>query len=258
MMKKINTDLLPEASIIIITLNEEKKLPRLLKELAEQTYQNFQLIVSDSNSSDNTQLVVEQFNQKWNKVLFYQCGVTNGPGRGRNRWVEQAKHEIIFFFDADTQLSDKQFLAKALSSFQKNNLDVAGAYTKPNTSRFDHLFGTRVTNIICFIFQHTSLPIAAWGCMMTKKSIHTDIAWFDESITLGEDSAYVQRAKKHWFTFWILPQRFIFDMRRIEHYGVRNTAYTYLKTLFRLIGGWDFPRKKDTKQVDYPFDEYSK
>lgn len=84
-MKKINTDFLPHASIIIITLNEEKRLPRLLKELAQQTYQHFQLIVSDSNSSDKTQLVVEQFKKERNKVQFYQCGVTNGPARGRNR-----------------------------------------------------------------------------------------------------------------------------------------------------------------------------
>ncbi len=93
---------------------------------------------------------------------------------------------------------------------------------------------------------------------MTKKTIHTDIAWFDETITLGEDSAYAQKAKKQWWRFWMLPQYFTFDMRRIEHYGARHTAYTYLKTLFHLIGWWDFPRKKDTKQVDYPFDEYSK
>ncbi len=59
-MKKINTENLPPTSIVIITLNEEKRIPRLLEELSRQTYQDFQLIISDSNSTDNTEEVVKK------------------------------------------------------------------------------------------------------------------------------------------------------------------------------------------------------
>lgn len=254
-MKKINTEHLPPTSIVIITLNEEKRLPRLLNELTEQTYQNFQLIVSDSNSTDKTQEVVEQYTTVWRELLFHQCWVTNGPARWRNRGAEQAKNEIIFFFDADTQLWNNAFLENALSHFLNKEFDVASTYIKPNTANISHHIWTTISNIIYSIFQYTSLPLAVWWCMMSKKSVHQHINWFDENITLGEDSAYAQTAKKQWYTFWILPQRFIFDMRRIENHWARKTSYTYLKTLFHLMRWWDFPHKTDTKQVDYTFDQ---
>lgn len=42
-------------SIIIITLNEEKNISNILDDLKSQTYNNFEIIISDSNSSDKTE-----------------------------------------------------------------------------------------------------------------------------------------------------------------------------------------------------------
>gem|GEM_PF-4877730 len=67
---------LPRLSIVIITLNEEKRLPRLLAQLEQQTYQDMQLIVSDSNSTDRTREVAEAYRHIGHSFLFHQCGVT--------------------------------------------------------------------------------------------------------------------------------------------------------------------------------------
>ncbi|MBP7847864.1 glycosyltransferase [Patescibacteria group bacterium] len=66
--------------MVIITLNEEKTLPRLLKQLADQTVQNFELIISDSNSSDRTEQVAKEYSSVGTEFHFYNCGVTKGPG----------------------------------------------------------------------------------------------------------------------------------------------------------------------------------
>jgi len=70
---------LPAISIIIITLNEEKVLPVLLQELEKQSYQNFQLIILDSNSSDSTQQVAQKYTHLGESFIFHNCGVTKGP-----------------------------------------------------------------------------------------------------------------------------------------------------------------------------------
>jgi len=70
------TKILPPISIIIITLNEEKRLPRLLEQLSRQTYQDIQLIVSDSNSTDTTRQAAEAYNHVGHNFTFHQCGVT--------------------------------------------------------------------------------------------------------------------------------------------------------------------------------------
>ena len=58
----------PELSIIIITLNEEENLPRLLKSIEKQDYEDYELILSDAGSKDkalaDTMLVQELSAQK--------------------------------------------------------------------------------------------------------------------------------------------------------------------------------------------------
>ena len=46
-------------SIVVITLNEEKRISRLMEELSVQTHQEFEVIVVDSNSEDNTREVAQ-------------------------------------------------------------------------------------------------------------------------------------------------------------------------------------------------------
>jgi glycosyltransferase involved in cell wall biosynthesis len=75
-MVEINTESTCPISIIIITLNEEARLPRLLAQIEQQTYQNIQLIVSDSNSSDHTREKAEEYRHIGHNFIFHQCGVT--------------------------------------------------------------------------------------------------------------------------------------------------------------------------------------
>ena len=160
---------LPRLSIVIITLNEETRLPRLLAQLEQQTYQNIQLIVSDSNSTDGTKQWAERYKYLWNNFLFHQCGVTKWPWYGRNRWAEQAMHDLLLFVDADTQLPDDRFLERTVVYFVRHHYDIAGCYLQSNTTNPIHILWSRITNILFFVMQYTKTPLLAWCYILAKK-----------------------------------------------------------------------------------------
>lgn len=85
-------------SIIITTKNESKNLPKLLNSLKRQTYKNFETIVVDNESTDNTQEIAK----KRGALVF-----NKGPERSiqRNFGVQKAKGEYVLILDADMALT---------------------------------------------------------------------------------------------------------------------------------------------------------
>lgn len=59
-----------KCSVIIITLNEERNIANLLSDLCEQTHKDFEVIVADSRSTDNTIRIAEEFSQKLGLVYL--------------------------------------------------------------------------------------------------------------------------------------------------------------------------------------------
>ncbi|RTR39555.1 glycosyltransferase family 2 protein [Shewanella canadensis] len=85
-------------SIIIITLNEEKRIGSLLESLSLQTYQNFEVIVIDSNSQDSTVQLALSYSEILPSLTVERIA-TKGVGLGRNTGAKLATHEQLLFLD---------------------------------------------------------------------------------------------------------------------------------------------------------------
>lgn len=92
--------IIPKVSIVIPTYNRGDQLRICLKSLQEQSFKNFEVLVCDDGSTDNTFTVVEEFKDVLN--LNYIKDVNfGGPAKPRNNGLKQAKGEIIAFLDSD-------------------------------------------------------------------------------------------------------------------------------------------------------------
>lgn len=216
-------------SVVIITLNEGKTVGRLLEDLAQQTYQNFEVILVDSNSDDNTCEVAESHREALPSLQIVQMD-SRGVSLGRNRGAALAQHERLLFLDADVRLG-ANFLANAIERLESKQLDLSGAYMSIKQLPLAHKLGYGFMNLGLFATQY-GFPTAIGACIFSTKTIHSRISGFDERITLCEDCDYVKRASRTW-RFRLLPMSFGFDNRRLNQDGLLKTGFVYLRANIR-------------------------
>lgn len=90
-------------SIIIPTFNRANLIIQTLESIQNQTYQNFECIIVDDGSDDDSEKVVSNFIEKDNRFQFYKrpSDKIKGPNACRNYGFEKSKGEFIYFFDSD-------------------------------------------------------------------------------------------------------------------------------------------------------------
>ena len=180
-------------SIVVITLNEEKRIGRLLEGLSKQTHQDFEVIVIDSNSEDATCEVAQAYQASIPELTVHKME-KRGVSLGRNTGASLAKHERLLFLDADVCLKP-DFLATAMTQLSAKKLEVAGVYMGSKGLPMAHRLGYGMFNIGLFLTQYT-FPTAVGACIFSTKRAHEELQGFDEHITLCEDCDYVKRVAK--------------------------------------------------------------
>lgn len=113
----------PFFSIIIPTYNRSYTLSRPIDSVLNQSFQNFELIIVDNGSTDNTQEWLSK-NYKNDKIIYsYQTG-SGSPASPRNKGISLAKGEWVCFLDSD-DMWKKEKLEFILDAIQcQSNLDV--------------------------------------------------------------------------------------------------------------------------------------
>lgn len=119
--------------------NRAHLLPRLYESLMAQTFQDFEWIIVDDGSTDNTEEIVKEWLQPEGGVnilhpldgikgcIRYIKQPNGGKHRAINRGVQEAKGELFFIVDSDDRLPSNSLLRIAYYYEQiKNNLQFAG------------------------------------------------------------------------------------------------------------------------------------
>ncbi len=89
-----------KVSVIIPIHNSEKTIKQCLTSVLNQTYKNYETIVVDNNSTDNSKSIINSFQNK-NKEIKYFFEKRIGRGFARNKGLKEAKGEIIIMTDSD-------------------------------------------------------------------------------------------------------------------------------------------------------------
>lgn len=109
-------------SVVMPSFNSEKYIKRSIESVLNQSYENWELIIVDNNSSDNTLKIAESFNDDRIKVILIDNqGVI---ARSRNKGLEVAKGEYTCFLDSD-DLWGSSRLEIIVESLKKNTLQNA-------------------------------------------------------------------------------------------------------------------------------------
>ncbi|MCD9853820.1 glycosyltransferase family 2 protein [Epilithonimonas sp. JDS] len=91
-------------SVIIPSYNSTDTIERAIDSVIHQTYQNWELILVDNNSTDNTSEKLYEYQKKFPDRITVLKEVTKGAPAARNKGLYEAKGEWIQFLDADDEL----------------------------------------------------------------------------------------------------------------------------------------------------------
>ncbi|HMT26874.1 MAG TPA: glycosyltransferase [Candidatus Absconditabacterales bacterium] len=112
-------------SIVIPMYNESKYLGRCLDSLLHQTIQDFELIIVDDGSTDNSVEIAESYRTKFLHLLVLKQH-RGGPGKARNRGANETKSDILVFVDAD-MMFDQKYLEELIGPIE-NHKEIGTAH----------------------------------------------------------------------------------------------------------------------------------
>ena len=219
----------PYFSIVIPCLNEEHFLPKLLKNLNSQTFNDFEVIVVDGNSEDKTAQVTTQFKSKY---PLYLCSTkTRNVSFQRNLGAKKAKGDILIFFDADTQIP-KNYLNGIAQAFEKKHPHFLSTYIDVDS---DNLLERAYIPLSNFIFEFgraIKTPLSYGAMQAVKRNAFFDVGGYDDKTKFGEDGQLFQKLYNFNYKYTILRSpRYIFSLRRCRKEGTLSS----LAKQFRLI-----------------------
>ncbi|HEO98691.1 MAG: glycosyltransferase family 2 protein [Campylobacterales bacterium] len=117
-----------KATVTIVTpsYNSEKFIAQTIESVLNQTYREWEMIIVDDKSTDNTVELIEPYAQKDKRIKYIVLEENSGPAVARNRAIEEAQGRYIAFLDAD-DLWMPQKLEKQITFMQREN--IALSYT---------------------------------------------------------------------------------------------------------------------------------
>lgn len=129
-------------SIVMPAYNCEKYIVQSINSILQQSYRNWELIVIDDCSTDNTPLILEQMQKEDTRIKYYRNEFNSGVSETRNKAIEIAKGEWIAFLDSD-DMWEKFKLEKQILFSRKNNCKfvfTGSCYINEKGDKFNGIF----------------------------------------------------------------------------------------------------------------------
>lgn len=222
----MDTELL--VSVILPTYNRAHTLSRAVNSVLNQTYKNFELIIIDDCSTDNTEEVVKNIHDE--RIVYIRQSSNKGAAAARNTGIKIAKGDYVAFQDSDDEwMSEK--LEKQMKVFESDANDFSVVYTDMLRISSDEtikywsspdLFCGKVINPLTNEYQVLNLGIQS---VLIKKRCFDEIGLFDESFPRFIDLEFFIRLAKR-YPFWHIREPLV---KYYETEGISTNGLAYIK-----------------------------
>lgn len=222
----------PEVSVVIPTYNRAHLLCRAIDSVLEQTFSNFELIIVDDASSDNTKEVVSSYKDK--RIVYVRNNVNKGAAGARNAGIAVAKGTYVAFQDSDdVWLPEK--LERQIDKITSLGGDVV--FSKVQFCDEDNkiLPPTHSTALSEGIYRNLLFygNFIDTPTLVCRKSLFSVIGAFDESLNYIEDWDFALRAAKSGASFVYVPEVLVKSYHTAGGVNDSKCATTLLKVIDR-------------------------
>lgn len=210
-----------ETSIIIRVKNERNNLEKLFKILKSQTYQDFELIIVNDSSTDESERVVFDFFPK-DRVRIVNIEKFSYP-KACNLGAEKAKGKYLVYLSAHSFPISNTWLADGLSNFENKN--VAGVFAYPIPGK-DSTLAEKISG-----FPN---KIKKGGHLGNTNSIIRKDLWekhkFDEGLIISEDYEWSLYWEKKDFKIINDPKLRVYHSHHLGFLGIIKRQLKWKKS----------------------------
>lgn len=154
-----------KVSVILPVRNEENNIVDCLSGLSNQSYTDFEIIVVDDNSDDNTAALVTDFMSRDSRVKLTRSGPVPASWNGKqfacNKGVSEARGDLLFFTDADVR-HRPQSIARAVAQLNKAGAHLLSGYVHQEIKSLGELLIVPMTYIMTTLLLPLRLLTTGW------------------------------------------------------------------------------------------------
>ncbi|MDB9281516.1 glycosyltransferase family 2 protein [Halorubrum ezzemoulense] len=173
-------------SVVIPTYNRADVLPRAIESVLNQTYSDFEIIVVDDGSTDNTEEVVTSYTD--DRVEYIPFSGNEGANAARNEGIRQSNGKYISFLDSDDKLLPTYF-EECVVQLDNSGDDIGAVFTSFRVYEDGSLSDITVAPSGRVGFQDIieENSIGGFSCITIKRSVFESIEQLDEDLPSSQD-----------------------------------------------------------------------
>jgi len=215
-------------TVVICTHNRSDLLPKCLKSLEEQTTNDFEIIIVDNNSTDDTKKISLKFCEVEPSRRFYYFESKTGLSHARNTGYRNANGEYVAYIDDDAYASSN-WCELILKNIDEYHFDVCGGkimpyYEEKRPLLFDDRLEIRnygkkgfvPKNKIRFGFPGSNIIIKKEH-ICNYGEFNPELGMKGKKIGLGEETSLCLKISEHHDKFYHDPEMIVFHYTPLKY-----------------------------------------
>lgn len=210
-------------SVIMSVYNAEKYLKEAVDSVLNQTYKNFEFIIVNDCSKDNSLAILKEYERDHKNIILINNADNLGLTRNLNLALSIAKGKYVARMDADDISEPTRFEKQRQFLKGHKDVDIIGSFSK-NINEFGEVLGTRTTpvNHSDIINVLPKLCPMSHPTIMFRKSSLQNLCYYNVKYTTSQDYDMWFRAAKAGLRFHNIPE-YLLKYRMDSNYVGRKT-----------------------------------
>lgn len=187
-------------SIILPVYNRENKVLNAIESVLSQSYSDWELILINDNSTDNSLEVLNSYKDE--RIVVLSTPKNVGPAAARNFGINKSKGDFITFLDSDDYY-EPEFLKRSIDSLSQTDNKVGFSWTGYNyiTSSGKKAQFWKPSNTSNYYLSFLkAIHTGTNSGLMVKREVFNKCGYFDDTLPAAEDTDFLLRIiQKYYF-----------------------------------------------------------
>ncbi len=206
-------------SVIMSAFNCENTVEKSINSILSQTYENFEFLISDDDSSDNTSEIIKKMQKNDSRIIFYPNNKNIGLTKSLNKLLSLSSGNFIARQDADDLSLENRFDLQ-LAFIEKYNLDGCTTLaTSLQSNKVIHKYKNLLPPKLVIKFKNPFIH----GSLILKNEILKSIGGYDERFLYAQDYKLMNDILKKKYKVKIMKKKlYILNTRNNISSNFRN------------------------------------